>query len=130
MEDGSFRDFVLDQLQSIGRVECRPMFGGHGLYHERLFFGILWRGQLFFKTDARSAPAYLALGMKPFRPSPRQTLRTYYEVPIEVLEDPDRLAVWAGQALCAQRAEPSAGRRSSGGAPHGTRARKAVGRGA
>ena len=36
--------------------------------------------------------------MKPFRPNARQTLKTYCEVPVTVLEDSDLLADWARRA--------------------------------
>ncbi len=98
MPDASFRDFVLDQLAPLA-VDCRGMFGGFGLYHERRFFGILFKGRLYFKTDAQSRPGYEARGMRPFQPSAKQTLRTYYEVPPEVLEDADELLPWARRAI-------------------------------
>jgi len=31
MNDETFRDFVLDQLQLLGEVDCRRMFGSYGL---------------------------------------------------------------------------------------------------
>jgi hypothetical protein len=34
MNDATFRDFVLDQLQRLGEVDCRRMFGAYGLYHD------------------------------------------------------------------------------------------------
>jgi DNA transformation protein and related proteins len=36
--------------------------------------------------------------MKPFRPNPKQTLKTYYEVPADILEDRELLARWADAA--------------------------------
>lgn len=36
--------------------------------------------------------------MKPFRPGPAQTLKNYYEVPVEVLEAAEELVIWASQA--------------------------------
>jgi len=33
--------------------------------------------------------------MKPFRPNAKQTLKSFYEVPIDVLEDTEQLASWA-----------------------------------
>ena len=99
MKDDSFKAFVLDQLARLGRVECRAMFGGYGLYQGRTFFGILFKGRLYFKTDAASAAAYRERGMQPFRPSATMTLKTYYEVPVDVLEDDEELAVWARQAV-------------------------------
>jgi DNA transformation protein len=37
--------------------------------------------------------------MKPFRPNPRQTLKTYYELPVDVMEDRDQLKHWARRAI-------------------------------
>jgi DNA transformation protein len=34
--------------------------------------------------------------MKPFRPSAQQTLKSDYEVPIDLIEDPEELVVWRG----------------------------------
>jgi DNA transformation protein and related proteins len=95
----SFKDFALDQLRQLDGVTCRPMFGGWGLYHGDKFFGIIHDGQLYFKTDDATRPAYLEHGMEPFRPSDKQTLKNYYEVPIGVLENPDELAAWALRAI-------------------------------
>ncbi len=50
-KDESFKDFVLDQLQEIDNVEARRMFGGYGLYQDETFFGIVHKGQLYFKID-------------------------------------------------------------------------------
>ena len=73
-------------------------FGGFGLYRKETFFGIIHRGRLYFKTDERTREAYVARGMKPFRPNSKQTLKSYYEVPVEVIEDKEQLVVWATDA--------------------------------
>ena len=98
-QDTGFKTFVEDQLSSLRGVSCRAMFGGYGIYQGRTFFGILFRGQLYFKTSEATRGRYTAAGMKPFRPSAKQTLKNYYEVPAEVVEDPDELAVWAKEAI-------------------------------
>jgi len=95
----SFKEFILDQLQALGGVNCRAMFGGHGLYHESVFFGIVFKGRVYFKTNAKTRTEYLQYGMKPFRPGSRQTLKNYYEVPIDVIEDEEQLALWARTAV-------------------------------
>ncbi len=103
MRDDSFKDYVLDQLASLGAVRARAMFGGHGLYHGQEFFGIVHRGRLYFRTDARTRPDYVARNMPPFQPNPRQTLAAYYEVPADVLDDAEILANWAQTALRTRR---------------------------
>ena len=111
----SFARFVLDQLRLLGDVDCRSMFGGHGLYHGGVFFGIIFKGRLYFKISAKTQPDYVERGMKPFCPSgsPRKTvhgtrrapqvLSSYYEVPIDIVEEDERLADWAREAVRAQR---------------------------
>jgi DNA transformation protein len=115
--DDSFKDFVLDQLRPVRAVACRAMFGGYGLYRDGVFFGCIYRDRLYFRTDATTRPEYLAHGMKPFRPNPRQTLTSYYEVPVEVLEDPERLVRWARGAPPPPPVEPQTKRRPTGRRP-------------
>ena len=93
-----FKDYVLDQLADLRGVTCRAMFGGYGLYQRDIFFGIIHKGRLYFKTDRMTASRYRDRGMKPFKPTSAQTLKNYYEVPVEVLEVPDDLTTWATQA--------------------------------
>lgn len=97
MKQDSFKEFVLDQLAGMGSVTCRAMFGGYGLYCNQIFFGILHKGRLYFKTNDQTRPAYKKCGMQPFRPSDKQTLKNYYEVPPNILEDGDELIPWAEQ---------------------------------
>lgn len=98
MKQDSFKDFVVDQLSNLRGATCRSMFGGYGLYHGEKFFGIIHKSRLYFKTTAATLPMYLERGMKPFRPNARMTLKTYYEVPVDVIEDAEQLTAWAEQA--------------------------------
>lgn len=97
--DDSFKDFVLDQLEDVGQVEARRMFGGQGLYRGKVFFGIIFKGRLYFKTSLETRPKYLKEGMGPFSPNNKQTLKNYFEVPVDIVEDRDVLASWALEAV-------------------------------
>ena len=101
-KDESFKDFILDQLNEIDSIEARRMFGGHGLYQDETFFGIVHKGKLFFKIDESTVGEYRKRKMKPFRPSAKQTLKSYYQVPVEIIEDADALRQWAEQAVQCQ----------------------------
>src|SRR5688500_5757037 len=98
MRDDAFLEFVRDQLGRVDGVTTRSMFGGHGLYRGGVFFGIVYDGRLYFKTDEASAAEYRKRGAEPFRPSETQTLKRYYEVPVEVVENSSALADWAERA--------------------------------
>ena len=93
-----FKEFVLDQPSELPGLTHRAMFGGSGLYCGRVFFGIVQKGRLYFKTNATTAPRYREREMKPFRPNAKQTLHTHHEVPVDVLEDAGKLTIWAQQA--------------------------------
>ena len=99
IEDDWFRDFVLDQLRELDDVEARGMFGGYGLYQDETFFGIIHKGKLFFKIDESTVREYRRRKMKPFRPNAKQTLKSYYQVPVDIVEDADELRVWAMKAI-------------------------------
>jgi DNA transformation protein len=97
-----FRDFVLDQLARVPELRSRRMFGGIGLYSGERFFGIVAADELFLKVDDTNRAAYEAAGSEPFRPladPKRPVSMSYWRVPIEVLEDPSELVVWARAAI-------------------------------
>ena len=102
-KDELFKDFILDQLQDLDGVEARRMFGGFGLYREETFFGILHKGRLYFKVDEASVKEYRKRKMKPFRPNAKQTLKSYYQVPVEIIEDNVCLCEWAVSAIKCQK---------------------------
>lgn len=98
MTTGTFVSFVQDQLADLPALRVRRMFGGHGLYLDDAFFGIIAAERLYFRTNERSRAKYLAAGMGVFQPSERQTLKNYCEVPAEIVEDGARLREWAREA--------------------------------
>lgn len=98
MSTDSFRDFVLEQLGALEGVRCKRMFGGHGLYCDEVFFGIVSDGRLYFKTHPDTLPDYLAFHAAVFAPSEKQILKNYREVPVHILEDAAQLATWARKA--------------------------------
>jgi DNA transformation protein len=103
VRDESFKDLVVDQLQDLEDVGARRMFGGFGLYRDETFFGIIYKGYLYFKVDESSISEYRKQNMKPFRPNAKQTLKSYYQVPVEIIEDAEHLADWAKRAIRSQQ---------------------------
>jgi len=93
-----FRDFVLDQLSELPGLTHRAMFGGYGLYQRDIFFGIIHKGRLYFKVTPKTVSLYTAQGMNPFQPNAKQTLKSFYEVPVGVIENSEHLTEWAKQA--------------------------------
>ena len=78
------------------------MFGGHGLYSGEHFFAIVYDGRLYFRTGENNRGEFEDRGMKPFEYNPGQFLKTYYEVPVDVIEDDSTLLDWAKKGVQAQ----------------------------
>jgi DNA transformation protein len=117
----AFRAFVLDQLDDLGDVAPKAMFGGVGLYCDGVFFGIMARDALYLKVDDSNRPDYERAGMEPFRPYPhRSGTMQYYAVPLDVLESARDLVEWA------QRAVAAAGRTSKSKGPRAGRRKGAI----
>lgn len=102
MSADTFSEFVADQLSGLDGLVIKRMFGGSGLYLNKIFFGILFGGKLYFKTNPETLPQYLAENSKPFVYSKKGKktirLKKYYEVPVDILEDSRALKAWARQA--------------------------------
>ncbi|HMH26817.1 MAG TPA: TfoX/Sxy family protein [Gemmatimonadaceae bacterium] len=104
----SFRVLVLDQLsRAMPRIRARSMFGGVGIYSGDLFFALIADDTLYFKVDDSTRPDFVARGMGPFRPfgDDGGTMQ-YYQLPEDLLEDPDALRPWAEKAVAIARAKP------------------------
>jgi DNA transformation protein and related proteins len=99
--------YLLDELAPLGQIRGRAMFGGHGLYLNGLFVGILSDETLYLKVDETTRPAFAAAGTEPFTYASRgkRVTLSFWQAPAEVLEDPQELCRWvAGAAQAAKRA--------------------------
>jgi DNA transformation protein len=76
------------------------MFGGLTFFAEGRAFALVAEDTLYFKVDASNRPDFEAAGMGPFLPfgDPKKPMQ-YYQLPEEVLEDPDILRVWMAKAI-------------------------------
>ena len=103
--NSDFADEAVERLQRVVSVlHARRMFGGVGLYSGELFFGIVAFDRLWFKVDDSNRADYEARGMGPFQPFPnRPTTMSYFEVPIDLLDDAEELRVWAMRSVAIAR---------------------------
>ena len=90
-------------LELVDGSTSRRMFGGVGIYAEGAMFAIEHGETLYLKVDDESRAEFEELGAGPFTPSDRQTIRSFYEIPAEVVADDAELAAWAHRAVDAAR---------------------------
>jgi DNA transformation protein len=94
-----FVEHVVEMLRAFGPVSARRMFGGWGLYHEGIFFALVFDETLYLKADAANARDFEARGLEPFvfesRNGGETVTTSYRRAPEEALESPEEMARWA-----------------------------------
>ena len=116
----SFLEFVLEQLDPVGPMTSKRMFGGVGLYAGDLFFGLLSRDVLYLKTDESNRGMMKKAGARAFEPYPGQGKgkMQYFSVPAAILEDNEELIAWATKSVAVARTQRLSPK------PKGSRSRK------
>lgn len=80
------------------------MFGGVGIYSGEAFFALIADDTLYFKVDDMTRPEFEARGMRPFRPfGDGGGTMQHYQLPEDLLEDPDALRPCAEKAVAIAR---------------------------
>jgi DNA transformation protein len=91
------------------------MFGGVGIYSGSFFFAIIADDVLYFKVDGSLRAEFEKRGMGPFQPYGEEgEAMGYYEVPADLLDDPEQLRPWAEQSVAVARQKHGKRRRRGG----------------
>jgi len=99
-----FVEYLIEQLQPLGEIRVKSMFGGWGFYAGERFFAIVAYETFFVKVDEVSREEFESRGMKPFRYELKETTRAsmnYYEPPSEAIDNRELLCEWARKGLAA-----------------------------
>jgi DNA transformation protein len=100
-----------DLFASFGRIVVRRMFGGEGLFHDGVMFGLVFDDRIFLKTSEESRKAFIAEGLKPFTYQMKKgegILTSYYALPDRLYDDPEELAEWVRTAFTVALKSPTA----------------------
>ncbi len=111
--------YILELLAPLGPVSARRMFGGVGLFHAGLMFGLIVRDELFLKVGDTNRSDFEAAGEAPFTYDTRNgthTLTSYWRCPQHMLDEPEAFRDWARKAIAAaisaSRSKPKTRRRA------------------
>lgn len=94
--------YITDLLSSLGEITVGRMFGGALLKHKGKQLGIIMGDTLYFRIPEELQEKYVNHGSKPFQYSKKTgvvTVKVYWSVPDDVLEDRETLVVWADEVL-------------------------------
>ncbi len=103
----SFRDRVMTDLEPLGDIRARAMFGGYGIFEDGDMFGLMSGSGLFFKMGDANRAAFEAIEAEQFNRMP------YFRVPDRVMDDAGLLQEWTHAAIEVGHATARKGKRKS-----------------
>jgi DNA transformation protein and related proteins len=114
-----FVEHVIETMGELGPVTAKQMFGGWGLYHDALFFALIFEDTLYLKVDDENRAQFEAAGLPEFVYKTKDgdhMAMSYRQAPPEALESPVAMAEWAriafAAALRAKNRKPSRKRKA------------------
>ena len=111
-----FVSHLVEQLEPLGPVSAKRMFGGHGIYVGELMIAIVDDDTLYLKADDENRGDFERAQLPRFEYRKQGKLQTisYYLAPESALEDADCLCDWARKSYdAALRAKSPRGKRSA-----------------
>lgn len=119
MKQSEFVRYLLELLAPIGGISARSMFGGFGIYHDGVMFGLVADDTLYLKVDKDNRQEFVAEGAEAFvyRGKGKPISMSYFRCPEAALDSPAAMAPWArssiGAALRARRTPATVPRKPS-----------------
>lgn len=101
--DSEFVAFVVDQMQGVGPVQAKRMFGGFGLFLDDLMIALIAGNTLYLKVDSQSQGLFESQGLLPFtfERAGKAVAMSYFQAPEDVFEEPAAMSRWGNEAYAA-----------------------------
>jgi DNA transformation protein len=92
-----FINFLHEVFEQFGPIQAKRMFGGYGIYHDGLMFGLVVANQLYLKVDEdnRSFFTDLQLGPFIFEMKGKPVHLSYHQAPASLMDEREVAALWA-----------------------------------
>jgi DNA transformation protein len=104
-----FIEYLKELFADLGDISARAMFGGYGLYHEGVIFGIVIDEAVYLKVDAETKADFEAAGCAPciYDMKGKPLEMSYWSVPAEAMDSPQAMRPWARRAYEAALRKPA-----------------------
>ena len=92
-----FTDYLEELFAEFGNVKANRMFGGYGLFHDGLMFGLVADDTLYLKADETLSEEFKKRNLPQFEYTKqgKPARISYFRAPEEILEDPEEAVIWA-----------------------------------
>ncbi len=87
-----FINFLHEVFSDFGTINSRKMFGGYGIYHDGLMFGLVADDSLYLKADETTKQQFIDKDLPPFEydKKNKKVKLSYYLAPEEIMMIPMR----------------------------------------
>jgi len=95
-----FIEFLNEAFEEFGLIDVRKMFGGYGIYHDGVMFGLVEKDTLYLKADETTQRHFESRGLSQFQynRAGKEIKMSYFKAPEEIYDDREKAAVWARRA--------------------------------
>jgi DNA transformation protein and related proteins len=92
-----FIEFLHEVFEGFGIISSRRMFGGYGIYHEGVMFGLVADDILYLKADESTQEKFVSKGLKPFqyKKGEKTISMSYFLAPEGIYDDHEQAKIWA-----------------------------------
>ncbi len=96
-----FVEYLTEVFVDFGPIQTRKMFGGYGIYHQGVMFGLVADDTLYLKVDDTIKPYFEAKSLCPFEydKGDKVVKMSYHVAPDDILDDPQEAAIWAQRSF-------------------------------
>jgi DNA transformation protein len=98
MSDDILLSKLMKQLSNVRKITGRKMFGGIGIFSEKVMFALIYNEQLFFRSTQKIAHKYSNESIQ-FQYPPRNSKMPYWSVSDKIMKDESKLVSWAQNAF-------------------------------
>ena len=102
----SFAEFLREQLEPLGHVTLRRMFGKTGVFCDGLMLGMVRHDTLYFRVDAENRDTFKEAEAFPplnYEKGGAAIDLAFWRAPERLFDDTDEFVTWARAALGAAR---------------------------
>ena len=93
-------EYLKEVFEQFGPIQPRRMFGGYGIFHKGLMFGLVADDVLYLKADETISPYFQERGLGQFQyeKNGRMIKMSFYMAPEGIFDDPEEAKIWAGRS--------------------------------
>src|SRR6266481_1970468 len=102
----SFADFLREQLEPLGSITMRRMFGKTGVFCDGFMLGMVRDNTLYFRVDDENQAVFKEAESFPplnYQKKGGTIDLAFWRAPERLFDEPDELVMWAQAALAAAR---------------------------